>query len=339
VGQQRSALDVWKSIGDEPSMPHATAELVPVVVSAAGAIGLAPFAVMRWMSGEVPIATMDTAVIVGFVCLGLYVYQTRKVRAASVLIALIGVVGVMLSVRFRGVGQMPWAFPAMLACFFLLRPREALAMTMALCIVICLQLQDSASTGQLAAFIATMLISTVFAFGFSIINNRQHDKLVSLAAKDPLTGAGNRRAFVERLAEVIARFNRSGMPSSLVLIDIDHFKSVNDNHGHAAGDEILCSISSLIGGRIREVDGHYRIGGEEFVVVFEGENLGSATRLAEDLRQRVDGCELLPGVSVTLSIGVAQIREQESDDRWIRRADEAMYEAKRSGRNRVRVAG
>jgi len=338
LAQRRSALDVWKSLGDEPSTRHATAELVPAVLCAAGAIGLAPFAVMRWMSGELPIATMDTAVIVFFVLLGTYVYRTRKVRIASVLIALIGVVGVTLSVNFRGVGQTPWAFPAMLSCFFLLRPREALGLTLALCVVIFLQLQGSASTGQLAAFIATMLISTVFAFGFSIINDQQQDKLVSLAAKDPLTGAGNRRAFVDRLRDVIARFERSGMPSSLVLIDIDHFKSINDTHGHSAGDEVLCRVSTLIDARIRDVDRLYRIGGEEFVVVLEGEHLESAYDLAEDLRERMDGKELLPGVSVTLSMGVAQIRERESDDRWIRRADKAMYEAKRSGRNRVKVA-
>lgn len=338
MAQHRSALDSWSSIADEPSARHTFAGLIPLVLAGAGAIGVAPFAVIRWLSGEFAVAVMDTIIVVGFVSLGIYIYRTRKVRFASVLIAIMSVGGVLFSVHSLGAEQIFWAYPAVLASFYLTRPLEAVALTLTMTGVLFLQLYGSVEAAHAASFIITILVTMAFAFGFSVINDRQQNKLVTLATRDPLTGAGNRRAFVEKLEGVIARFERSRVPSSLVLIDIDHFKAVNDNHGHAVGDDVLRRVSHLIDARIRRVDSQYRIGGEEFVVVFDGQGIEAASKLAEELRELVEANELIAGISVTLSIGVAEIRRDESEDGWIHRADEAMYEAKRSGRNRVTVA-
>ena len=154
-----------------------------------------------------------------------------------------------------------------------------------------------------------------------------------LATKDPLTGAGNRRGLDAKLAEVVNSHSRSGTPSSLLLLDLDHFKKVNDLHGHAVGDQILKSITDIINLRIRVTDSLYRIGGEEFVVVLEGADLHQAAHLAEQLRTLVDANELVPDQSVTISLGVAELKEGETGNDWLHRADEALYRAKDAGRN------
>lgn len=311
---------------------------MPLILSAAAALGIAPFAVMRWMAAEWAIAIIDTFMVAGFVSLGTYIYRTRKVRAASLLIAVLCAIGTLITVQLRGPQQVYWAYPAVMTCFYLLRPREAIALTLAMIAGLVLQLVDVVDPLRVGSIIATILLTTAFAFAFSVLNNRQQDQLLELATRDPLTGVGNRRAFLGKLAEVRPRFERTRIPASLVLLDIDHFKRINDAYGHRAGDEILRRIAHRIESRIRLTDRLYRIGGEEFVVVIDGQGLDAATLLAEELRERVEANELIPGISVTVSIGVAEIRGQESHEGWLHRADEALYTAKRSGRNMVRVA-
>jgi diguanylate cyclase len=339
LSEQRSALDSWSSLSEEPSTQHTIAGYIPLILSAAGALGVAPFAVMRWMTADWPIAIMDTIIVVGLVALGTYIYRTRKVRVASLLIALLCVSGTVVTVQMRGPQQVYWAFPALMTCFYLIKPREAIALTLAMTAVLAFQLIGGAEPFRAGTIIATILVTTAFAFAFSVINNRQQDQMLKLATRDPLTGVGNRRAFMSKLAEVISKFERTQAPSSLVLLDVDHFKRVNDVYGHSAGDEVLRSVSQRVESRIRVTDSLYRIGGEEFVVVIDGKGIETAALLAEELRERIEASELVPGVAVTVSIGVAEIQKRESHDSWLHRADEALYSAKRSGRNRVRVAG
>lgn len=312
---------------------------MPLILSAAGAIGVAPFALTRWLAGDWPLAIIDTIIVAAFVALGTYIYRTRRVRVASLLIAILCVVGTLVSVQMRGPEQVYWAYPALMTCFYLVRTREAVALTVTMAAVLFVQLIGEIHFFQVGAILVTLLVTTAFAAAFSVLNNRQQEQLLRLATRDPLTGAGNRRAFIGRLAQVVSAFERARIPSSLVLFDIDHFKRVNDEHGHSVGDEILRRFAHRIESRIRVTDGLYRIGGEEFVVVIDGQGIETAARLAEELRERIEASDIVPGISVTVSIGVAEIRAHESYERWLQRADEAMYSAKRSGRNNVRLAG
>ena len=171
-----------------------------------------------------------------------------------------------------------------------------------------------------------------------MITNRQRTQLLQLATKDPLTGAGNRRALDSKLREAVNTFQRTGTPASLLMLDLDHFKSVNDVLGHAAGDQILKNVTEIINLRIRVTDSLYRIGGEEFVVVLEGADLEQAAHLAEQLRTLVDANELVADQTVTISLGVAELKQHESPYDWLHRADEAMYQAKDAGRNSTSVS-
>jgi diguanylate cyclase (GGDEF)-like protein len=164
-------------------------------------------------------------------------------------------------------------------------------------------------------------------------------ELTRLAVTDPLTGVWNRRHAMEALAIDLSEARRYGMPMSIVLLDIDHFKGVNDTCGHQAGDRVLVALTTALTAELRESDLLARWGGEEFLVVVRHGSLEDASRLAERLRivaqeQDVDGVG-----RVTLSAGVAELRADETLDDWLGRADRALYAAKEAGRNRVVVDG
>lgn len=334
---KKSALENWAQ-RQRGAPPNQVTGYLPLVLSAAGALGVAPFAVMRWMTQDWIIALIDTIIVVGFVVLGIYVYQTRRVRAASIAIAALCLSGTIITVYFRGPQQIYWAFPAVMAAFYLLKPREAIVLTLAMTATLL-----PAVAGQIEFFPAstvfiTLLVTSAFAYAFSVINHRQQALLIELATKDPLTGAGNRRALESRLSEVVAAFDRNQIPASLIIIDLDNFKSVNDAHGHAVGDQILQRLTQIINLRIRLTDSLYRIGGEEFVVVNDGQRLQSSCNLAEQLRTLVEVNELAPESKVTISLGVAELQVDETFGQWLRRADGALYQAKRAGRNMLKCA-
>jgi diguanylate cyclase (GGDEF)-like protein len=159
-------------------------------------------------------------------------------------------------------------------------------------------------------------------------------ELEVMAQCDSLTGLWNRRAFevvVETQQQIARREKRS---LSLVIMDIDRFKRINDEHGHQRGDEVLKAIADLLTSQFRKVDAVCRIGGEEFVVVLNDTDLERAVELAEKLRQRLEET-LLSDLPVTASFGVAANRDDDTVRSLLSRADQALYRAKEAGRNRV----
>ena len=163
-------------------------------------------------------------------------------------------------------------------------------------------------------------------------------ELGRLATTDALTGAWNRRR-LEQVAETeIAAARRYGQPLSLLTFDIDHFKSVNDRHGHQAGDLVLVELVRRVRPHLRAPDVLARWGGDEFVVMMPHSALADALRLAERVRELAAAEPFPPAGTVTTSIGVAQLHADESLDDWLERADHALYEAKSGGRNTVRAA-
>ncbi len=158
-----------------------------------------------------------------------------------------------------------------------------------------------------------------------------------LAMMDRLTGVPNRMAYDERLDQEYRRWRRFHDSLSLVVIDIDLFKKVNDNFGHKAGDKVLSKVAEVINERIRETDFLARFGGEEFVVLMTGAKLGDAMRVANELREAVNACAFHfrdEDVPVTISAGVAEFIDNDTPDDVFERADKAMYRAKEGGRNK-----
>ena len=167
------------------------------------------------------------------------------------------------------------------------------------------------------------------------------DRLRKQATLDPLTGLNNRSHFETLTAHVLARSQRDGMPVALLLCDVDHFKRVNDEHGHAVGDEVLIAMSRLLGHNLRDGDVLARWGGEEFLALMPASPLDNACAVAERIRAAVHATPVDVGtasLTITLSFGVAQVHGAADLQAAIARADKALYEAKNGGRNRVSVA-
>ncbi len=171
---------------------------------------------------------------------------------------------------------------------------------------------------------------------------QQKEAAERLARTDPLTGLLNRRAFTELAEREIQRARRFGHPMSLLAIDLDRFKSINDNHGHAAGDAVLEHFARVASAQLRSLDVIARLGGEEFVVMLPGADSQGAFHVAERMRQAIgDSVLQLEALALrySASFGVAAFEPcQPGLDRWLARADAALYEAKAKGRNRVELA-
>ncbi|MDN3519233.1 diguanylate cyclase [Aquisalimonas lutea] len=162
------------------------------------------------------------------------------------------------------------------------------------------------------------------------------------AAEDHLTGIGNREAHEKRLADEMTRGARTGTPVSLMVIDVDAFKPVNDRYGHSAGDDLLARLAALLQESVRTNDFLARYGGEEFTLVLPGTPLAQACTLAEHLREAVATTPMdteAGALTVTVSIGVAEAGNGEAPESLFRRADRALYRAKGAGRNRVAADG
>ncbi|MEW5907508.1 MAG: diguanylate cyclase [Elusimicrobiota bacterium] len=175
--------------------------------------------------------------------------------------------------------------------------------------------------------------------GVATENLYLYERVGELAVRDALTGLYTHRAFQTRLEEEILRAARSKVPFSVLLSDIDHFKSYNDRFGHQAGDHVLKTVAAVIAGRVRAVDLAARYGGEEFAVILPGVAKAEAAAAAEDLRRAVEAQPFSFGGSpagVTVSFGVAEFPSEAAiPSQLVRVADERLYRAKKEGRNRV----
>ena len=167
---------------------------------------------------------------------------------------------------------------------------------------------------------------------------RVEDELRALSITDSLTGIYNRRYFQDRLKGEMLRLNRTSGALSLIMLDIDHFKRINDQHGHAVGDGVLQELCKRIGQRLRRTDVFCRLGGEEFVVLCPNTDGAQAYSLAMQLWQSLRDAAMEPVGVVTASFGVASWRIDEGIDGLLLRADSAVYVAKQAGRDRVEEA-
>ncbi len=175
---------------------------------------------------------------------------------------------------------------------------------------------------------------------------RLEQQILHLATTDSLTGVLNRRAFMERMEEEIHRCVRENSSLSLLLIDIDYFKKINDNYGHQAGDLVLQRFTDQLTRSSRPYDFVGRYGGEEFVVSLPGADMSRSLAVADRMRKSVEEMKIMTqdgseSIRITASFGAASLLSdpKENAESLIKRADGAMYKAKREGRNRVCVAG
>ncbi|MBW1635820.1 MAG: GGDEF domain-containing protein [Deltaproteobacteria bacterium] len=174
----------------------------------------------------------------------------------------------------------------------------------------------------------------------SLQRGLEYEELFERASNDPLTGLSNRRVFDDRVPGMIACSRRYCRPLTMILMDLDRFKNINDSLGHQAGDEVLISVADVLTSGVRSTDLLVRFGGDEFVLVLEDTDLSKGMILAERLCRAVDGMNIWADEQIKLgiSLGLAELKEGETLKQWLERADDILYNAKSEGRSRVAVS-
>ncbi|MGI3130138.1 GGDEF domain-containing protein [Halopseudomonas pachastrellae] len=189
---------------------------------------------------------------------------------------------------------------------------------------------DEAELASLEALLGTLL--------FPLRNALMYREALACALNDTLTGAGNRLALNQNLDRDMRLAKRSGQPLSVLVLDVDHFKRINDRYGHAYGDEALKGVVNCVAASLRNVDGLYRLGGEEFVVLLHNTDPAACAMVAERIRGAIEQLQFeIDGqpLPMTASLGCSTLRADDDAASLLSRADLRMYEAKRGGRNRV----
>ena len=193
---------------------------------------------------------------------------------------------------------------------------------------------DEAELGQLESLIASLL--------YPLRNALLYRAAIQAALRDALTGTGNRIAMDQALGREVELARRSLQPLSVLMLDLDHFKRINDQHGHSHGDEALRCVARAIKASLRNVDMVFRFGGEEFLVLLSNTPGSSAAQVGERLRQAIQELDFAVDgqhVPLSISLGCATLIAGERVDDLLHRADAALYAAKRNGRNRLACAG
>lgn len=317
---------------------HLSFNYTALVYAVAGVL-LIPFSAYHMVLADLLMSVAVGGCALAFLALSIWIY--RRGHVAPLLNAVVvatGVAGVLVSIHELRLVGVYWVYPLVLVLYLLYSLRVAATINVGFLVILTPVLFMVMPIEHVVRILSALLLTSSFTFLFAHNLQRSARELEGLALEDPLSGAGNRRQMESRLDEAVYLRDRYGLPCSLIVLDIDHFKRINDTRGHLVGDEILVQLAELFRDRLRQSDRVFRYGGEEFVVSLPSTRGGAAARIAEKLRARVAATRFPGTDQLTVSAGVAELRYGETQHDWLRRADAALYAAKQAGRNRVSVA-
>lgn len=303
-----------------------------------------PYGIYRLLSGNLVVGVADLTMVLCSVLAVRSAWRTGNTVKPGLFMALIFCVGAVLVCINLGVDALFWVYPLLVFVFFLVSPLRAfglLVLMLSTLFTIAWYYPGAifSSNFQLLAFFVTTSSTSVFAFIFAYRAQIQRRELQRLATTDGLTGAANRRTLNEQLTLAIRDFKLANRSFGLMVLDLDHFKHINDNYGHKTGDRMLTELIPLLQSLLRNSDQVFRFGGEEFVVLLADIREPDLLKLADKIRQGVATKLMLPdGKELTTSIGAAMLKPAEDWEDWLHRADMALYQAKNDGRNRVVAA-
>ena len=300
---------------------------------------ISAFAVYRFLTGSLIGALLDLFLVVMISGLVAYGWRSGRTELVGRSLLVLNVIGTTLSTVLIGSTGLYWVFVALSVNFFLTRSIGfAIASNASMLLAIQFFSPYFPNTVTTWTFISTGALLTLLSALVARQNSLQRRRLQHLATVDPLTGAYNRRNMEHELALAVAEFGRNRTPMALLLFDLDHFKDINDRHGHDKGDEVLVLFTELVIGNTRKADRFFRYGGEEFLLLAKGIGYAEAHAVAEKIRHATENALGASFGKVTVSAGIAGIRVGENSEKWLARTDEALYRAKREGRNRVVVS-
>lgn len=307
------------------------------------AVGTIPLGVTLLRPGidksETAIAVVGLLMLAVSLLLAVWRTPPTAVLLASFPVGILLVSGLVAVAKPLALIPVFYIWPVALSAYFLQRRHVVLnflVMVVAFGIALVGFVEPAARVVELGSVIAAGAVIGVLIVTLKERLDEALGRLRLLATRDPLTGALNRRAFQEALDGAVARAVRSSGACAVAILDIDHFKRINDEHGHAAGDEALRHLVTLIGRRARAGDVLGRLGGEEFGVLLDGADAAGAQRYAQDLRAALADARRDDVPPFTISVGVAELADGDgSADGMLLAADRAMYAAKENGRDRV----
>ncbi|OKY26258.1 hypothetical protein BI291_12900 [Thalassotalea sp. PP2-459] len=313
-------------------------EQVLIVLSLAIAAILAPFGAYRLIHADWIIGIFDISVTLLLILLSINVYEKRHIDVAKKALSIFVFSAVLITVYLKGKPQAVWLYPAIPLIFYLTTPLIAARVTILSIAVMAFLMHEIMPLFELMTMIFTYLGTGICSFAFGYQWHKHQQELIALTVTDPLTNIKNRRAFNDDLATLTTTIKHSE-EHVLLIFDIDNFKHINDIYGHDIGDNVLISITEIAQSILPENTELYRIGGEEFIIIFHGITQNSAEKFAHLLRHKIASAEMLENQQVTISIGVAGYQESGyCPSKWFKRADKALYRAKENGRNCVSFA-
>lgn len=299
------------------------------------ALTISGFAFYRALNGFWIGAVVNVVIVLAVSSIVIYAIRSGDTRRAGLLFAIFNVVAcVVSSLIFERTGIL-WGFLGLWINFLLTHRHYAVILNLAMVVALVLITELLESTVEILTYIITSGLITAYGFIFSQRLDSQQRLLERMATRDPLTGAGNRRSMKEDLIEAVRSYARNRMSATLILIDLDLFKQINDQHGHDIGDRTLISFAEAMRRHIRTEDGFYRFGGEEFVIMLPDVEPETGRKIATKLHQSISGELVGPAGPIRFSAGVAALGPDDNWEQWLGRADKAMYAAKQAGRNRV----
>jgi diguanylate cyclase (GGDEF)-like protein len=312
---------------------------VLTLFGASAVLGILPFAVYRFASGALWVGLADAVIVVAISTAVLHAWITGDTRKGGVFMVVCNTLGSLLITLLFGHHGLFWVFVVVVTNFFLTSRRFALIANAVLLLTVWSHPDSYISLHDRVSFMVTSTLVTIYTYIFAYVTATQRERMESLASQDALTGCANRRAMELELERSIAIHRRDRTAYSLAVLDLDHFKSINDRYGHEAGDQVLVDFVELLRQRTRKSDQLFRMGGEEFVLLMRDTNREQMDVVLTKLHRAVQ--ESLGGIGgpVTVSIGGTQLRSGDGWADWLSRADAAMYRAKNEGRDRVVVDG
>jgi len=277
--------------------------------------------------------------VVFFCAVALYAWHTGDTRRSGWFLVFVSVSVAIAMTHVLGQPALYAVFTVVVTSFVLVDRTKAAVIAGGTLFVVAVDGKALASTTELMAFLVNGALVSAFAYIFAARSDLQRRQLESLATLDALTGLHNRRAMESELRIAVETFRRNRVGVGLLMLDLDHFKRVNDRFGHEAGDAALVAFAKVLRHATRKVDRVFRYGGEEFVMLFPGVNAAGLHTVSSNLRQRIAADVRGPDGKLTTSLGGALLRPNEEAHAWLARADTAMYQAKAEGRDRAVIDG
>lgn len=305
-------------------------------VTLTGIVLLTPFAIANIIQGQYLLSFCILMVIISCSISAWFCFHNQYYLEISlfVIVPFFIIADLLVLGQFGAVGSY-WTFLAVISLYFILPKEAALIINIIFLFFVVPIAILSLETDVVLRFFAVLVGISFFTFISAHEVYKQHYLLKELAVTDTLTGLYNRSLLQGSLNNSISQNSRMLTPSAILMLDIDHFKKINDQFGHDVGDSVLKSTGDFFKMHFRTSDMVFRMGGEEFLVLLHNTDQTSALNLAENVCKDFEQLSLIPDHTVTISIGVANFQKDMDWKQWVKQADENLYQAKSNGRNRV----